>query len=92
MKKRETTFFGQYAKWCDFSEKSYSSNLFQIKRRKKKRTYLLEDNDNGNDITATATFANVNDDDRQKKRLPCLKEDIVFPVIICKLDLAKMYS
>ena len=62
--------------------------FFQIKRRKKKRTYLLEDNDNGNDITATATFANVNDDDRQKKRLPCLKEDIVFPVIICKLDLA----
>ena len=69
MKKRETTFFGQYAKWCDFSEKSYSSNLFQIKRRKKKRTYLLEDNDNGNDITATAsaTFANVNGDDRQKR-------------------------
>ena len=78
MKKRETTFFGQYAKWCDFSEKSYSSNLFQIKRRKKKRTYLLEDNDNGNDITATATFANVNDDDRQKKEAAMFERGYCF--------------
>ena len=77
MKKRETTFFGQYAKWCDFSEKSYSSNLFQIKRRKKKRTYLLEDNDNGNDIT-TATLANVNDDDRHKKEASYVRKRILF--------------
>ena len=59
------------------SQKSPTLLTFSKRRKKKMRTYLLEDNDNGNDIT-TATLANVNDDDRHKKEASYVRKRILF--------------